>query len=135
MGHELVRVDSNGPVPQDELTLELYTHSFKLAVAGTPAISQVYYTTDNDNPHIDTFYPIFDQRHVVVGVVKMEVDLNQLRSELGNIRLGNYGFIYVVDNNGLLISHPSQEYVMQRPILTSRKIIADVLANKGYFFK
>lgn len=131
LGHELVRVDSNGPVPQDELTLELYTHSFKLAVAGTPAISQVYYTTDNDNPHIDTFYPIFDQRHVVVGVVKMEVDLNQLRSELGNIRLGNYGFIYVVDNNGLLISHPSQEYVMQRPILTSRKIIADVLANKG----
>jgi signal transduction histidine kinase len=134
LGHELVRVNPSGPVSQDELTLELYTYPFKSAVAGTPAISKVYYTTDNNDPHIDTFYPIFSERHIVVGVVKMEVNLNQLRSELANIRLGNNGYLYVVDNNGLLISHPSQQFIMQRPILTSRKVIENALSNKRSSF-
>lgn len=134
LGRELASVTGSGPVQQNELMLELYTSPFSAALAGTPAISQVYYTADNNDPQIDTFYPIFNEAHVVIGVVKMEVNLEQLRSELIHIRLGNNGYVYVVDNNGLLISHPSDAYIMQRPILKSRTVIANALSNKKSTF-
>lgn len=129
LGHELIKVNSSGPVPQSKLTYEVYSDPFKSAVAGIPAISQVYYLGTNSEPYIDTFYPIFDEKHAVIGVVKMQVNLNQLRNEIAKIKLGQNGYVYVVDNNGLLISHPSQAYVLQKPVLTSRKIVNDALAN------
>ncbi len=61
--------------------------------------------------------------------VKMQVNLNQLRSELAHVKLGNNGYIYVVDKDGVLISHPSQQYVLERPVLASRNVIADALKN------
>ena len=134
LGRELISVNGSGPVRQNQLMLELYTSPFNTALAGTPAISQVYYNADNNDPQIDTFYPIFNEAHVVIAVVKMEVDLQQLRSELAHIRLGDNGYVYVVDNNGLLISHPSEAYILQRPILKTRKVIADALANKKSTF-
>jgi signal transduction histidine kinase len=130
LGHELEQITPRGPMPEESLSYEVYSDPFKSAVSGTPAISQVYYLADNQEPHIDTYYPIFNNKHSAVGIIKMQVNLNQLREELAHVRLGNNGFLYVVDNNGLLISHPSQSFVLQRPELTSRKLIADALANK-----
>ena len=59
----------------------------------------------------------------------MQVNLDQLRGELAHITQGNNGYVYLVDNNGVLISHPSLAYVLQRPVLTTRKVIADALSN------
>jgi len=135
LGREIVQVTPSGQVEQENLTYEVYSEPFKSAVAATPAISQVYYIGKNSEPYIDTFYPIVSKRHMVVGVVKMQVNLDQLRKELADIRLGNDGYMYVVDNNGVLISHPSQSYVLQRPDLSSRAVIADALANKKPVFQ
>jgi len=135
LGHELSIINPSGSIPNGELSYEVYSEPFKSAVAGIPAISQVYYIANDQEPQIDIFFPIFNSKHTSVGVVKMEVNLDQLRTELSHIRLGNNGYIYVVDNNGLLISHPSQAYVLQRPILTSRKVIADALAHKASSFQ
>jgi len=129
LGHERAIVDPSGQVIKDKLTYEVYSDPFKSAVAGIPAISQVYYLGDNSEPYIDTFYPIYGNRHTVVGAVKMQVNLNQLRSELAHVKLGNNGYIYVVDKDGVLISHPSQQYVLERPVLASRNVIADALKN------
>ncbi len=134
VGHEYVQVDHKGPVPPGKLTYEVYSDPFKLAVAGTPAISQVYYLGKNSDPYIDTFYPILAKRHTVIGVIKMQVNLNQLRSDLSHIRLGNNGYIYVVDKYGVLISHPSQSYVLDRPVLTNRKIIKNALNRRSSTF-
>lgn len=135
LGHELIKITPTGIVPKENLTYEVYSDPFKSAVAGTPAISQVYYLGENSEPYIDTFYPIFEKQHRVIGVIKLQVNLNQLQKELAHIRLGNNGYIYVVDRNGVLISHPSNAYVLQRPLLTSRKIIADALSNTPLSFE
>ncbi|HSX09924.1 MAG TPA: sensor histidine kinase [Candidatus Saccharimonadales bacterium] len=135
LGHELVQVNPSGQVEADKLSYEVYSEPFKSAVAGIPAISQVYYLGSNSEPYIDTFYPILGDRHTIVGVVKMQVNLNQLRSELAHVRLGNNGYVYVVDNDGVLISHPSQAYVLERPLLSSRKVIANALSNTPSSFK
>src|SRR6266568_110572 len=69
LGHERAIVDPSGQVIKDKLTYEVYSDPFKSAVAGIPAISQVYYLGDNSEPYIDTFYPIYGNRHTVVGAV------------------------------------------------------------------
>jgi signal transduction histidine kinase len=135
LGHELVKIMPSGPVSNENLTYEVYSDPFKSAVAGTPAISQVYYLGENSEPYIDTFYPIFAKGHRVIGVIKLQVNLNQLQKELVHIRLGNNGYIYIVDRNGVLISHPSNAYVLERPVLTSRKIISDALNHTSSSFQ
>ena len=56
--------------------------------------------------------------------------MEKLRRKLTDIKIGDSGYIYVVDNSGKLISHPSQKYVYEKPDLTKRKLIADLLADK-----
>lgn len=126
-GRELYQFDNNGQVPAERLNYELPTDSFKKAVAGSTSFSKVYYFERELGPHIDVFSPIFDDKHKVLGVIKIQVSLEVLRKVLEAIKYGRYGMLYVVDNEGRLITHPSQEYVLSRPNLYERKIISATL--------
>lgn len=123
IGRELLKFDIHGQIPQDQLNYELFTDPFKTAAAGKTAISKVYFLDQALGPHIDIFSPIFVDNNSVVGVIKMQVDLEKLRSELEGIKYGDNGYIYVVDEEGRLIAHHSQKYVLERPNLSSRRII------------
>jgi PAS domain S-box-containing protein len=126
-GRELYKFDINGQVAQDQLSYEVYTDPFKNAVSGKTSFSKVYYFEHELGPHIDIFSPIFDSNRAVSGVLKMEVSLEALRKSLETVKYGTYEFLYIVDDEGRLIAHPSQQYVLQRPNLISRKIIAITL--------
>src|SRR3989344_348822 len=128
-GRELAKFDTFGQVSEDRLSYEVLSDPFNLAVTGSTAISKVYYIEEGLGPHIDLFSPIFGEKSDVTGVIKMQINLDQLRIDLGSIRLGGNGYIYVVDNEGRLIAHPSEQFVLQRPDLSSRKIVANVIAN------
>lgn len=127
LGRELLKYDIHGKVPEDELNYEVFTESFKAAAAGKTAISKVYYLDKELGPHIDIFSPVFLNNTTVIGVIKMQIDLEQLRGSLADIRYGENGFVYVVDEEGRLIAHPSQQYVLERPDLSSRSIISKAL--------
>lgn len=127
-GKELLKFDAQRQVPQEKLNYEVYSDAFKAAAAGKTAISKVYYVDQALGPHIDIFSPIFLNSNTI-GVIKMQIGLEQLRKALENIRYGDNGFIYVVDDEGRLIAHPSQKYVFERPDLSSRNIITATLKN------
>lgn len=128
-GRELAKFDTFGQVSQDKLSYEVLSDPFNSAVAGSTAISKVYYIEEGLGPHIDLFSPIFGDKSDVIGAVKMQINLDQLRIDLGGIRLGGNGYIYVVDNEGRLIAHPSEQFVLQRPNLSFRKIVSNVITN------
>lgn len=128
-GHELAKFDSFGQIPDDALSYEVLSDPFKSATGGSTAISKVYYVEKDLGPHVDLFSPIFGEKNDVIGAVKMQINLDQLRTELASIKLGENGYIYIVDNEGRLIEHPSQQFVLQRPNLSSRKVISDIMAN------
>lgn len=129
-GKEVAKFDVTGQIPQEKLTYEILTDSFYTAVAGTTAISKVYYIEEGLGPHLDLYSPIFDDTKKVSGVVKMQINLNPLRSVLTDIKLGEQGHIYIVDNEGRLLTHPSESYVLDRPNLSSRNIISDIQNKK-----
>lgn len=128
-GRELAKFENLGQVPEEELTYEVFTDPFNSAISGNTAISKMYYIDENLGPHIDLFSPIFVDNNTVIGVVKMQINLTLLRETLADIRLGESGYVYVVDNEGRLITHPSEQYVLERPTLASRPVIANALNN------
>lgn len=129
LGKELLKFDSAGQVSPEELTYEVFSDPFKSAVAGTHAISKVYYFEDL-GPHLDFFSPIVQENGQLKGIIKMQINLNQVSTELSDVRLGQSGYLYVVDEEGRLIAHPSKSFVLERPNLSSRKIVHNALINK-----
>jgi len=67
-------------------------------------------------------YPVIDRRGEKKGVIASTVLLKTLTSIAGSIRMGEKGFGYVVDGNGLLIAHPSKEWCLKLNLLTSDEL-------------
>lgn len=71
------------------------------------------------NPYVDTasgklvvsFSMATLKNGNVVGVVGMDVELNALARSLSGIKIGNSGYIYITDENGILISHPDESLI------------------------
>ena len=114
-GRQLYRFDIHGQVPQDSLNYEVYSDAFTNAAHGKTSISKVYFIDQSLGPHLDVFSPIYDNNHTVRSIVKMQIKLESLRKKLETIKYGERGFVYIVDEEGRLITHPSQQYVIQRP--------------------
>ena len=47
----------------------------------------------------------------LVGVAGIDISLSSLAASLQDIKIGNSGYTYIVDKNGILISHPNQELI------------------------
>lgn len=146
-GRELYEFNINGEIPQGQLSYEIATDPFLSALSGETSISKIYYLDGKSGPYLDIFSPVYEfnnetyiqssphkrthnSNNSVIAIIKMQISLESLSQSIGNIKVGNNGFMYVVDNTGLLISHPDQSFVLQRPNLSSRKIISLTLAHK-----
>lgn len=128
-GRELAKFDASGALPKDKLSSEVSSEAFNSAVKGTTAISKVYFMDGALGPYIDMFSPVFSGGGKVTGVIKMQISLNKLQERIVNIKSDQSGYLYVVDNEGRLITHPTQSFVLQRPNLSSRKIVFNTLNN------
>src|SRR5882724_525792 len=127
LGKEQMRFDALGPIPKEKLSYEVFSSPFKSAAAGTTAISKVYFIDNQLGPYIDMYSPVFSRDNKVIGVIKMQISLDKLQESIAAIKLGNNGYLYVVDNEGRLIVHHTASFVAKRPELSGRKIIADAL--------
>ncbi|MBU1110592.1 HAMP domain-containing protein [Patescibacteria group bacterium] len=126
---EIIKIDRFGQIPSDQLSFEIPTKPFRLALAGEAGFSKVYYPGESATPQIDSFAPIVSRQNAVIGVIKAQINLSQLWDLIAQTKLGKSGFAYVVDDEGRLIAHPDKALLSQAPILTSRKIIAAALTD------
>jgi len=128
-GREIIRMDINGQTPPEKLSIEVRTEQFDTALAGTRSITKVYYAETELGPYIDMFYPVFSERNITIGVIKMHLSLGELWDIISQVKLGESGFAYVVDGDGVLIAHPDQALIVQTPQVSSRKFIHLMLYN------
>lgn len=49
--------------------------------------------------------------NVPVGVAGMDIDLATLSASLSDIKIGDTGYIYITDNNGIMIVHPDSKLI------------------------
>ncbi len=131
-GKEILQFDVLGEVAAENLNYEVVSAPFTSAVSGKTSLSKVYFIENSQGPFMDMFSPIFGSNEKIIGVVKTQVTLTKLEERLASIKYGENGYLYVVDDEGRLIAHHTPSFVLERPDISSRKIISDTLANKSF---
>lgn len=59
---------------------------------------------------ITTSVPVFDAQNRFQGVAAMDVQLTQITNVVANIKVGETGYAFLIDNNNRLIALPKQGY-------------------------
>ncbi|MFW6343751.1 MAG: cache domain-containing protein, partial [Sediminispirochaetaceae bacterium] len=98
-----------------ELDLSSRGH-FKQAIQGEPAISGVLISAVNDKPIFVVSTPIIVDGEPE-GVLHASVELSDFTEYFADrVKLGESGYGYMVDENGMVIAHPNKEHIMEMDI-------------------
>jgi len=99
-------------------------------------ISDVQFS-EKGRPEIVVAIPILDGSKTVIRVVNLNLRLEEnqfLRSIFQSTELGDGGYVYIVDRNGVIISHPNEERigedVTKNPVVD--KLITERSTDLGY---
>jgi signal transduction histidine kinase len=108
-GRETMRLIRNGvtdPVESDDLRLRAESEAFTVAARG-----DVYFgpaRIEDGRTRMTIARPALNQNNEVIAVLIGDLRLNRLQGIVASAKLGTTGYVYVVDENGLIIAHPDQ---------------------------
>lgn len=72
--------------------------------------------------------PVYNQKNQIIAVLTGEINLSSIQDLIAGTKLGNTGYLYLVDQNGTIIAHSKKSDIGKN--LFSQKIVADVLMGK-----
>jgi len=76
--------------------------------------SPVYFNNQTGEPYLKISLPITDLRTLQVrGVLVAEIRMNYMWDVIANIRVGESGVAYMLDQNGRVIAHPNPSVVLR----------------------
>jgi len=105
---------------------------FKSAISGGNYLGDVEYTDNKILLRVAT--QIENKDREIIGVTAAVINLTGIQEIIGSIRLGESGYVYIVDNNGRLIAS-SEAQAGSRVIgadFSDRSWVADVIGGKTY---
>lgn len=92
----------------DEAKLTDYSDRiwYKNAIAGAPITFQSLIGRTSNKPALVASTPIKDAGGIIIGTAMFAANLDTLSDETRVITLGQTGYIYVVDDNNMVLAHP-----------------------------
>ena len=114
----LIITDANGKVVIDsdtkEPNLDLSDRDFikKALSSGSEAVSDVLISRINGNPVISIAYPLKDGDKIV-GTLIGNINFNSISSYASKIKVGENGYAYMIDKNGLIVYHPDSSKILK----------------------
>lgn len=85
---------------------------FKTALSGSEAVSQVLISKVTGKPAILVAYPLkYNDR--IVGVITGRISFSTISDYAKRIKVGNSGYAYMIDKNGLLVYHPDSSKILK----------------------
>ena len=98
--------------------------------SGNPQLGNGVWTSPSyskpDTSHLFVSYKLpiyYPERNQIAGIVSCEISLNAIRQMLSAIRLGENGYIFIVDQLGNYISHPRSDWILQHNIFEKTSTI------------
>ncbi|MDI6600816.1 MAG: methyl-accepting chemotaxis protein [Thermoanaerobacteraceae bacterium] len=70
--------------------------------------TDVYKDAVSNKNEITVAKQIKDSAGNVIGVAGIDIDLSYLSDELGNIKVGDTGYVFLIDRNGVTLAHPDK---------------------------
>jgi methyl-accepting chemotaxis protein len=85
---------------------------FKQAVSGKAAISEILTSKLSNKPVVAIAEPIYLNEQMV-GVLGASINFETLSSHAAEIKIGENGYAYMIDRNGVFIYHPTTEKILK----------------------
>ena len=76
-----------------------------------------YYDETSGITMITTSVPFFDSSEKVAGVISADIDLNSIQNLINETKIGNTGWAFLLNKDGLYISHKDSDKIMKDNIL------------------
>lgn len=114
VGKEILKLSRFKEISVADLENISGTGKFKTAILSKNYTSRVYFSKETKMPALTFAVPILEEAKVL-GVLSAEVDLGYINRVFSNfeVKVGKTGYVYVVDNQGVLISHPNLSLVKE----------------------
>ncbi len=81
--------------------------------SGVPMASEVSGASQSDNLMLVVAMPIREPGEPIQGVGMAEIDLSELSAEVRAIRVGEEGYAYLVNEEGLVLAHPNSAFLAE----------------------
>jgi len=87
---------------------------FKEAMKGSTFFTDAYISSFTNAPCITISTPIKNQAGAIMGVIGADISLQALKGIAENVKIGQNGYIEIVDHAGTVIAHPDHERVLKK---------------------
>lgn len=91
---------------------------FQKAIKGENAISDIIISKEKGNMIINVVVPVKTNGNVT-GILSGQISLDDIIQQVASIKVGQTGYAYVVQEDGLVIMHPDKEKVMKANVLNN----------------
>jgi len=103
----------------DYFTLDWYEIPKEL---GRPVWSEPYFDDGGVNQLVSTYsVPLYDRRNgqrKFVGILTIDLSLDWFKQTVDTIKVSQSGFGFLMSKNGVIVSHPIKEFVMNETIFS-----------------
>ncbi|SDK07648.1 bifunctional diguanylate cyclase/phosphodiesterase [Natronincola ferrireducens] len=108
-----------------------YRDYFSKVMTGERVLSNPIVSTSTGKQIVVVAVPIKNEEEEVLGVMGGSVDLIKLYSLIEGFKgNGSGGYSYIVDSNGVVITHPNKDYIMRRNIyLLSKNASSEIIVG------
>ncbi len=89
---------------------------FKTAIGGKTSVGIVVRSKATGNPITILACPILSQDKEIVGVLAIMLKIDYLVERISAAKLGETGYAFLVDSNGIVIAHPNKEHILKLDI-------------------
>lgn len=128
-GDEVLRYSKNNFISALELKNVSQRDDFKIALQGGKVSWSPVRISGTFEPFITVNVPVFGVAGEIIGVLSAEFSVQSLFKELSSESYG--GGVYVVDREGLLISHHDSSLVLKNTNFSNRLIVKDTINKQG----
>jgi len=79
--------------------------------------SKPYFDKNGGNVFMSTFsYPVTDRNRSFMGVITADVKVDTLSRKIQKMMTPKEGFVLILDQNGLILSHPDEKYALKKTV-------------------
>jgi len=129
-GWERVRLAESTLVTSDDLVRHAASPKLRIPLSGETYIGPVL-TSEFSEPFVTVALPIRNlAEDRVVGVLAAEVNLKRLWDEVLSSKVGQSGYLYLVNGEGQLLAHPDFSLVLARTNLSKAGAVGRFLAGQ-----
>ncbi len=86
---------------------------FKMAENGTASVGSVVKSRSTGAPIVVASAPIMTKNNQFAGLVGIAVNIDFLMDQIASVKMGETGYGYMIDGDGLFIAHPNSTFILQ----------------------